>query len=125
MAIDEVVGEAWTGKYDDPGMPVVPGASRTRYLKFLAELIELATPSPTATRKPSEKLHAARKHWGLSEVTNSDSVVETHDPNNQHQAMGRTLYDLAGVPGCLDQGFIDRLLGTTVKPFATEPLNIS
>jgi len=79
MAIDEVVGETSTRKHDDPGMPVVAGASRT----------------------------------------------ETHNRNNRHQAIGFTLNDLAGVPGCLDQGFIDRLLGETVKPFATEPLSSS
>ena len=68
MAIDEVVGEAWTRMHDDSGMPVAPGASRTRYPKSLAELIEFCTPLATATRRPSEKLHAAGRHWGLSGV---------------------------------------------------------
>ena len=98
MAIDEVSGQAWTRKHDDPAMPVVPSAPRTVYPKSLEELIEICS-----KRKPSEKIHAAGSHWALSEAAISENVfVETHDPNNNHQAMGRTLYDV--VPGCLNTG---------------------
>lgn len=121
MAIDEVVGQAWTRKHDDPALPVVPSAPRTAYPRSLEELIELCV-----TRKPSEKLHAAGSHWALSGAAISDSVfIETHDPNNTHQAMGRTLYDVVGAPGCLNQGFIDALAGQKVLPFDTDPANIS
>ena len=96
MAIDEVVGQAWRRKHDDPATPVVPSAPRTVYPRSLEELIEICS-----TRTPLEKIHAAGSHWALSEAAVSDSVfVETHDPNNMHQAMGRTLYDV--VPPCLN-----------------------
>ena len=54
MAIDEVVGQAWTRKHDDPALPVVPSAPRTVYPRSLEELIDLCK-----TRKPAEKIHAA------------------------------------------------------------------
>lgn len=121
MAIDEVLGQAWTRKHDDPAIPVVPSASRTAYPKSLEELIELCR-----TRQPSEKIHAAGSHWALSGAAISDSVfVETHDPNNTHQAMGRTLYEVVGGAGCLNQGFIDALAAQQVLPFDTNPINIS
>jgi len=121
MAIDEVFGQDWTRKHDDPATPVVRGAPRTVYPKSLEELIEICS-----TRKPSEKIHAAGSHWALSGAAISDSVfVETHDPNNVHQAMGRTLYDVVGGPGCLNPAFIDALKGQKVRPFDTNPANIS
>jgi hypothetical protein len=119
MAIDEVSGQAWTRKHDDPAMPVVPSASRTMYPKSLEELIEICS-----KRTPLEKIHAAGSHWALSVAAISDSVfVETHDPNNVHQAMGRTLYDV--VPGCLNKKFVDALAGRSVLPFDTDPANVS
>lgn len=125
MAIDEVAGQAWTRKHDDPAIPVVPSAPRTLYPKSLEELIEICS-----KRKPSEKIHAAGSHWALSGAAISDSVfVETHDPNNDpnniHQAMGRTLYDVVGVPGCLNQGFIDALASMRVLPFDTKSATVS
>jgi hypothetical protein len=121
MAV-EVAGQAWTRKHDDPGFPVVASAPRTVYPRSLEELIEVC-----ATRTPAEKLHAAGSHWALSGAAISDDVfIETHDPNNNHQAMGRTLYDVVGGPGCLDQRFIDRLrLGGDVLPFDGKPENVS
>ncbi|MEP7112143.1 MAG: hypothetical protein ABI862_02655 [Ilumatobacteraceae bacterium] len=121
MAIDEVVGQAWTRKHDDPALPVVPSAPRTVYPRSLEELIELC-----GTRKPTEKLHAAGSHWALSSAAISDSIfIETHDPNNKHQAMGRTLYDVVGRNGCLEQAFIDALAKTRILPFDSDPVNIS
>ena len=73
---------------------MVPPAPRTVYPRSLEELIEICS-----KHKPSERIHAAGSHWALSGAAISDSVfVETHDPNNVHQAMGRTLYDVVGVP---------------------------
>lgn len=111
MAIDEVSGQAWTRKHDDPALPVVPSAPRTVYPKSLEELIELCS-----KRAPSEKIRAAGSHWALSEAAISDSVfVETHDPNNLHRAMARTLYEV--VPRCLDKDFIAALANRIVRPF--------
>ena len=121
MAIDEVVGQAWTRKHDDPALPVVPSAPRTAYPRSLEELIEIC-----AKRQPAERIHAAGSHWALSGAAISDTVfVETHDPNNNHQAMGRTLYDVVGGPGCLNPAFIDALASQKVRPFDTNPANIS
>ena len=121
MAIDEVVGQAWTRKHDDPALPVVPSAPRTAYPRSLEELIEIC-----AKRQPAERIHAAGSHWALSGAAISDTVfVETHDPNNNHQAMGRTLYDVVGGPGCLNPAFIDALASQKVPPFDTNPADIS
>ncbi len=121
MAIDEVAGQAWTRKHDDPALPAVPSAPRTLYPTSLEELIEICS-----TRKPSEKIHAAGSHWALSGAAISDSVfVETHDPNNAHQAMGRTLYEVVGGKGCLHPDFVAALVRRNVLPFDTDPVNIS
>ncbi len=115
MAINEVFGQAWTRKHDDPAIPIVPSASRIVYPRSLEELIEICS-----KRKSSERIHAAGSHWALSEAAISDSVfVETHDPNNMHQAMGRTLYDVVGVPGCLNEQFVTELAKQKVQPFDT------
>ncbi|SFO42608.1 hypothetical protein SAMN05216332_11624 [Nitrosospira briensis] len=109
MAIDEVDGQNWTRKHDNPSFPVVSNAPRTLYPKSLEDLIHICT-----NRAPSERIHAAGSHWALSEAAISDSVfVETHDPNNLHQAMGRTLYDV--VPACLNPHFV-RMLRDVVMP---------
>src|SRR2546423_10628450 len=111
MAVEEVDGQAWTRKHDNPSLPMVPHAPRTLYPKLLEDLIQIC-----AGRAPSERIHAAGSHWALSEAAMSDSVfVETHDPNNLHQAMGRTLYDV--VPGCFNRDFIDTLVGIVVPEF--------
>ena len=117
MAIDEVLGQAWTRKHDDPAIPVVPSAPKTEYPKSLEELIKICS-----TRPPSEKIHAAGSHWALSDAAISDSIfVETHDPNNMHMAMGRTLYQV--VPGCLNPKFIEALAARTIPPFNS--MNVS
>ncbi len=118
MAIDEIDGQAWTRKHDNPSLPVVPSAPRTLYPKSLEELIQIC-----AGRSPSERIHAAGSHWALSEAAMSDSVfVETHDPNNLHQAMGRTIYDV--VPPCLNPKFVDALARVVVPPFDANIHNI-
>jgi hypothetical protein len=111
MALDEVSAQPWARKHDDPAVSVVPSAPRTAYPKSLAELIEIC-----AKRAPHERIHAAGSHWALSEAAISDAVfVETHDPNNNHQAMGKTLYEV--VPRCLSPQFIGVLASRTVLPF--------
>jgi hypothetical protein len=124
MAIDEVSGQPWTRKHDDPARPVVPrsmdgNAPRKLYPKSLEELNELCS-----TREPSERIRAAGSHWGLSEAAISDEVfVETHDPENRHQALGRTLYDVVGVPGCLSEQFVKELADRDIDPFNSDPFN--
>lgn len=121
MALAEVSGQVWTRKHDDPAMPVVPSAPRTVYPRSLEQLIEICS-----KRRPSEGVHAAGSHWALSGAAISDSIfVETHDPNNRHQAMGRTLYDVVGAPGCLNQEFIRALANQNVLPFDTKPEHVS
>jgi hypothetical protein len=103
MPIDEVDGQAWSRFHDDSAQPVVPSAPRTLYPKSLDELIQIC-----ATRAPADHIHAAGSHWALSTAAISDRIfVETHDPNEQHQVMGKTLYEV--VPGALNQAFIAAL----------------
>jgi hypothetical protein len=114
MPIDEVNGQPWTRKHDNLLSPVVPNAPRVLYPKSLQDLIDIC-----ANRKPSERIHAAGSHWALSDAALSDNVfVETHDPNNAHQAMGKTLYDV--VPPCLSPAFINALADRQVPEFNTE-----
>lgn len=113
MAIDEVFGQPWTRKHDNPTTPVVPSAPRTVFPKSLEELIEFCK-----NRQSFEKFHAAGSHWALSEAAMSDSVfVESHDPNDVHRALGKTLRDVVSIPGCLSQQFIDALAAQTIPPF--------
>ena len=70
MAIDEIDGQAWTRKHDNPSLPVVPSAPRTLYPKSLEELIQIC-----AGRSPSERIHAAGSHWALSEAAMSASCA--------------------------------------------------
>jgi len=85
---------------------------------LLEDLIQIC-----AARTPSERIHAAGSHWALSKAAVSDSVfVETHDPNNLHQAMGRTLYDV--VPDCLNPKVIDTLAAVTVPAFDADPEHV-
>jgi len=68
---------------------------------------------------PTERIHAAGSHWSLSRAAVSDGVfVETHDPNDAHPAMGRTLYDV--VPGCLTEAFLQGLAAEHPEPFDIE-----
>lgn len=111
MPVDEVIGQAWTRKHDHPARPEIPSAPRTAYPKSLEDLIEICS-----RRQPFERIRAAGSHWALSRAAISDSVfVETHDPDNLHQAMGRTLYDV--VPPCLNADFVRSLARRVVPPF--------
>lgn len=119
MAIVELDGQPWTRKHDQPGVAVVPSAPRTLYPQTLEDLIKICQ-----TRAPAERIRAAGSHWALSEAAISDNVfVETHDPANLQQAMGKTLYDI--VPPCLSQPFVDQLVNIRVAPFDKSHVNVN
>lgn len=103
MSVDEVLGQPWTRKHDEPGKPTIPSASRTLYPRSLEQLIEICV-----KRKPNDRATAAGSHWALSDSAIADSMfVETHDPQNLFQAMGKTLFEV--VPGCLNDNFVSLL----------------
>jgi hypothetical protein len=103
MPVDQRLAYPWTRKHDPPEAPLIPQAPRILYPKTLAELIEICQ-----TRSPNERLRAAGSHWALSEAAISDSTfIETHDPNNVHQALGATIYDV--VPACLHDDVLTRM----------------
>ncbi len=111
MALDEVSNQPWTRKHDNPGTPAVSSAARIVYPHALEDLIQICS-----TRKPDQKLHAAGSHWALSTAAMSDhTFIETHDPNNIHQAMGKTLYDV--IPNCMNDAFIEAMGQRKVAPF--------
>ncbi|MET8030940.1 hypothetical protein [Streptomyces avermitilis] len=113
MAATEVRKAPWTRKHDEPGVNLIPSAPTIAYPTCLEDLIDLLK-----NREPTERLHAAGSHWGLSHAAVSDDVfVETHDPNNLYPAMGRTLYEV--VPGCLSKAFIDCLDEVPPKEYDT------
>ncbi|MFG3422538.1 hypothetical protein [Micromonospora sp. NPDC048063] len=104
MPIDEVFNSPWTRKHDDPRFNLIPQASRIVYPTSLPELIELCR-----DREPDERFKAAGSHWALSRAAISDhTFIETHDPRNVHQAMGRTLISV--IPGCLNRDYVERMV---------------
>lgn len=111
MTINQIFNKPWTRKHDVPGSPLIPKASKIFYPKSLEDLIQICS-----NRKPSEHFKAAGSHWALSPAAISDSVfIETHDPNNQFPAMGRTLYNV--VPRCLKREFVEMLKDLHPQPF--------
>src|SRR6266404_8028958 len=117
MALDEVFGQPWTRKHDNPTIATVSSAPRTIYPTSLEELIAICS-----TRAAIERFHAAGSHWALSEAAIADTTfIETHDPDNLHQAMGKTLYDV--VPNCMSNAFVDQLAKRKVKPFDTNTVS--
>ena len=99
MAIDEISGQAWTRKHDNPDVPTVPAAPLIEYPKSLERLIHFC-----ATRVPGQRAKAAGSHWALSNAAIADhTFVETHDPANLRPAMDKTLFEV--VPGCLTDHF--------------------
>jgi hypothetical protein len=114
MPIDQVSNAPWSRKHD------LPGSSRN------APSIIYPSPDPgtldeliafcAAGRPAGERLHATGSHWALSEAAVSDhTFVETHDPNNGHPAMGRTLHEV--VPNCLSDSFLDQMAKKHPPPF--------
>lgn len=119
MALDEVFGQAWTRKHDNPMFAKVPLAPRKVYPTGLADLVKIC-----ATRKPDQRLHAAGSHWALSEAAISDhTFIETHDPGGLHHAMGKTLYDV--IPKCMGDSFIAALAKRAVKPFDAQTVSVN
>ena len=119
MALDEVSGQAWTRKHDDPRVPLFPSVARTAYPKSLEELIDICK-----NRKPGERIRAAGSHWALSEAAVADQVfVECHDPADGHQAMGKTLYEV--VHPCLNPDFIAELARRQVQPYDTATVSVN
>ncbi|MBB3122467.1 hypothetical protein [Pseudoduganella violacea] len=117
MSLNEVFGQAWTRKHDNPLSPKVPLAPRITHPVGLADLVNLC-----ATHEPDQHLHAAGSHWALSDAAISDhTFIETHDPNGMHPAMGKTLYDV--IPNCMNDAFITALAKRKVKPFDTQTVS--
>ncbi len=103
MPIDVTTQQPWTRKHDDPRTALIPHTPKIVYPKGLADLIQLCRDRPAG-----ERYRAAGSHWALSHAAISDhTFIETHDPRNVHQAMGRTLHDV--IPGCMSDGYLDRI----------------
>ena len=106
MPVDQQLVSPWTRKHDPPESPLIPEAPRILYPKTLAELIEICK-----NRVPGERLKASGSHWALSAAAISDTTfIETHDPNNVHQAMGATIQKV--VPACLHDEVLARMANT-------------
>lgn len=104
MPIDKVVHRPWTRKHDDPRVALIPRAESIVYPRSLAELIELCK-----NRPPGERFKAAGSHWALSEAAISDhTFIETHDPREAHQAMGKTLDNV--IPRCLTREYLQHMV---------------
>jgi hypothetical protein len=117
MALDQVFGRPWTRKHDNPTIPKISSAPRIVFPRGLEDLIEICS-----TRKPNERIHAAGSHWALSEAAIADhTFIDTHDPNNVHQAMGKTLFDV--IPDCMNDKFIAVMAQRTIKPFDTNTVS--
>lgn len=111
MALDELDSHLkaeqgdgpWTRKHDLPGSPLIPAAPRIVYPTSLDQLIDICR-----TRDPNNHLKAAGSHWALSDAAISDhTFIETHDPNNEHTAMGRTLHEV--IPACMHQDILEHM----------------
>jgi len=112
MPIDEVTNAPWRRKHDLPG--IARTAPTIQYPASLADLIQICS-----DRRAGRHLKAAGSHWALSCAAVSDDIyVETHDPNNVHRAMGRTLYEV--VPGCLSEAFLQVMASRRPPPFAND-----
>lgn len=110
MAIDFVTLSPWTRKHDDPRFNLIPKAPKIVYPKSLAELIQVCRERPAGQR-----FRAAGSHWALSHAAISDhTFIETHDPRNVHQAMGKTLHEV--IPGCMSDGYLDAIGTSKEQP---------
>jgi len=111
MPIDQALLSPWTRKHDNPDSSLIDEAPRILYPKTLEDLIEICRIHPR-----SERLKAAGSHWALSGAAISDhTFIETHDPSNAHQAMGRTLHEV--VPGCMNPQLLDKLAADFTPTF--------
>jgi len=104
MSIAQSLNNPWTRKHDDPRFPLLPSVPRTVYPINLQELIELCRDHPS-----DQNLHPNGSHWALSHAALSDhTYIETHDPGELHQAMGRTLTNV--IPYCLNHDYVRRMV---------------
>jgi hypothetical protein len=118
MAIDFVTLSPWTRKHDDPRINLIPKAPRIVYPRSLAELIQLCRERPAGQR-----FRAAGSHWALSQAAISDhTFIETHDPRNVHQAMGKTLHEV--IPGCMSDEILHALGKTPKDQTATSFIHV-
>jgi len=111
VPIPEKTNAPWTRKHNDPRIPHIPQVPRIVYPTSLEQLIELCRDHPS-----DQRLRAAGSHWALSEAAVSDhTFIETHDPRELQQAMGRTLTNV--VPKCLNRDYVERMvqLGAETK----------
>src|SRR6266566_2245145 len=106
MTIEECQLCPWTRKHNDPRFDLISHAPRIVYPKSLEELIELCR-----SRPPDQRFKAAGSHWALSQAAISDhTFIETHDPRNLHQAMGKTLTNV--IPKCLNRDYVQHMVQT-------------
>jgi hypothetical protein len=102
---EKVEKSPWTRKHDDPRHDLISEAPCIVYAQSLADLIKVCK-----EREPNERLKAAGSHWALSRAALSDhTFIETHDPRNRHQALGKTLKNV--IPHCLTTGYIQHMRG--------------
>jgi hypothetical protein len=119
MSISQVTNAPWARKHDSPGTPLILSAPEIEFpgqaplnsgLHSLSDVIQIC--------QQSGRRKAAGSHWALSTAAVSDDVfVETHDPNEAFDAMGRTLFNV--VPGCLDPKFLQTLASQNPPPYNT------
>ncbi len=103
MPLQEHFDHPWTRKHDDPRINLIPKAPKIVFPKSLAELIKLCRHRPAGQR-----FKAAGSHWALSSAAISDhTFIETHDPRNVHQAMGKTLHQV--IPGCMSESYLNAI----------------
>ncbi len=111
MPVDPQFDKPWTRKHDLPGTPYLPHVPKTVYPTSLEELIDICK-----NRAPQERLKAAGSHWALSDAAVSDhTFIETHDPDDIHPDMGRTLHEV--VPGCLTDQVLEQMAHATFAYF--------
>lgn len=61
--------------------------------------------------RPDQRFRAVGSHWALSPAAISDhTFIETHDPRNVHQAMGKTLTNV--IPKCLNLDYLEHMVRT-------------
>ena len=113
MPTEEVTGQPWTRKHDDPRSSRFLQTERIDYPRSLDEVISICR-----DRLTDHRLHAAGSHWALSDAAISDNIfVETQDPNpgSPHPVMARTLRNV--IPQCLNHDYLARMAGNESRPY--------
>jgi hypothetical protein len=102
MAVEEVTGQPWTRKHDEPGIPLIASTEETDYFDSLLDLIHKCQ-----NRAPGKRFHAAGSHWELSDAAVSDDVfIETNNPRpgSADPVMSATLTNV--IPSCLNPDYL-------------------